>query len=187
MNVAVFRSMALVFPKVNSGGAELTSSQWKQLAAKMPSKLALFGKRSKGRVITALFTIFLRIAQIEINANLKEHRKHGRNSRSVLQFVASRLLASSRCSDGCLSIRRPPLLEGPFPSAIRMFFSHTVCPGSDFCWVLLHETTSKALCLVCFHQLVGGCVGQPAIAVLGGGADSCSLFTPLCGFFVCLF
>lgn len=29
----------------------------------------------------------------------------------------------------------------------------------------------------CFNQLVGGCIGQPAIAVLGGGAASCSLFT----------
>ena len=85
VKVAVFRSM--IFPKVNSGGAELASSRI-QLAAKVPFKFALFGKGSKGRVITAVFTIFLHSAQAEINIILKELRRHGRNSTSVLWFVA---------------------------------------------------------------------------------------------------
>lgn len=121
MNVAVFRSLALVFLKVNSGGAELASSWWKQLVTKMPLEFDLFGKGSKERVITAVFTIFLCIAQIGINRTLKEHRKYGRNSMFVLWFVASQLLASSCCSGSCIS--RPALIEGPFPSAIRTGFS----------------------------------------------------------------
>lgn len=105
----------------------MVEAWWKQLAAKMPLKFALFGKGSKGRMITAMFTIFLHIAQIETNIILKERRKHSRNSTSV--FVASRLLASSCCFGGCLIISRPVLLEGPFPSAIRMIFcSYRVLP-----------------------------------------------------------
>lgn len=37
---------------------------------------------------------------------------------------------------------------------------------------------------ICFNQLVDGCIGQPVIDVLGGGAASCSLLASL-GFFVC--
>lgn len=78
-------------------------------------------------MFTAMFTIFLCIAHIEINIILKEHRKRGRNSTSVLWFVASQLLASSCCSSGCISVSRPALLEGPFPSAIRMEFLLKKC------------------------------------------------------------
>ena len=90
--MAVFRSVALVFPKVNFGGAELASSWWKQLATEMLLKFALFGKGCKGRVFTTEFTIFLHIAQIEINII---HRKHSRNHVSMLWFVVSWLLSSS--------------------------------------------------------------------------------------------
>lgn len=71
-------------------------------------------------MITAVFTIFVRVAQIEMNVIPEVHRKCGRNSTSVLWFVTSRLLGSSCCSGGCVSISRPELRDGPFPSAIRM-------------------------------------------------------------------
>lgn len=85
-------------------------------------------------MITAVFTIFLCVAQIEINVIPKVHRKCGRNSTSVLWFVASRLLGSSCCSGGCVSISRPALHEGPFPSAIRIggfFVQYALAVTSD--------------------------------------------------------
>lgn len=85
-----------------------------------PLKFALFRKGSKARVITAMFTILLHVAQIEINVIPKVHRNCGRNSTSVLWFVASWLLGSSCCSSGCVSISRPALHESPFPSVIRI-------------------------------------------------------------------
>lgn len=82
MNVAACRSMAQFSPKVNSGGAELGSSQWKQLAAEMSLNFVLFGKGSKRRVITTKFTILLCVAQIEINIILKS-RRNSRNSTTM--------------------------------------------------------------------------------------------------------
>lgn len=41
----------------------------------------------------------------------------------------------------------------------------------------------RVVSCACFNQLIGGCIGQPVIAVLGGEAASCSLLTSL-AFFV---